>query len=228
MTKRCYLQFIVLLCLSGITFNSCAQEKNMEKEKISIFKIITSNDTLLLKQWIADGNNLEIRNSKGETPLITATYANHIEMAKLLIEAGADVNAQDKMLNSSFLYAGASGYLNILKLCIKAGADYKVFNRYYGTALIPACERGHTAVVAELLKDKSFPVDHINKLGWTALLEAIILNNGNSKQAEIVEMLINAGCNVNLADNEGITPLIHAKNKNFRAIVALLEKSGAH
>ncbi|MGY0036196.1 hypothetical protein [Pedobacter sp. NJ-S-72] len=54
------------------------------------------------------------------------------------------------------------------------------------------------------------------------------MNNGNSKQAEIVEMLINAGCNVNLADKEGITPLTHAKNKNFRAIVSLLEKSGAH
>jgi ankyrin repeat protein len=200
----------------------------MEKEKISIFKIIAANEAPLLKQWIAEGNNLEIRNSKGETPLIAAAYSNHIGMAKLLIEAGANVNAQDKMLNSAFLYAGASGYLDILKLCLKAGADYKVFNRYYGTALIPACERGHTAIVAELLKDKSFPVDHVNKLGWTALLEAIILNNGNSKQVEIVEMLINAGCNVNLADNEGITPLIHAKNKNFRAIVSLLEKSGAH
>lgn len=200
----------------------------MEKEKISIFKIIASNETPLLKQWIADGNNPEIRNNKGETPLIAATYANNIEMAKLLIEAGADVNTQDKMLNSAFLYAGASGYLEILKLCIKAGADYKVFNRYYGTALIPACERGHTAVVTELLKDKSFPVDHVNKLGWTALLEAIILNNGNSKQVEIVKMLIHAGCNVNLADHEGVTPLRHAKNKNFRAIVSLLEKSGAH
>ncbi|MGY0036195.1 ankyrin repeat domain-containing protein [Pedobacter sp. NJ-S-72] len=177
MTKRCYLQLIVLnsSALSfGYNIQLMCSGKEYGKKKTSIFKIITSNDTLSLKQWIAEGNNLEIRNNKGETPLISATYVNHIEMAKLLIEAGADVNAQDKMLNSSFLYAGASGYLDILKLCIKAGADYKVFNRYYGTALIPACERGHTAVVAELLKDKSFPADHINKLGWTALLEAII------------------------------------------------------
>ncbi|WP_235324627.1 ankyrin repeat domain-containing protein [Pedobacter lusitanus] len=197
-------------------------------EKLTVFKIISLNEINLLKQWIAEQPDLEIRNDKGETPLITATYANQTEMAKLLIEAGADVNAQDKMLNSSFLYAGASGYLDILKLCIKAGADYTVFNRYYGTALIPACERGHTTVVAELLKDEKFPIDHINKLGWTALLEAIILNNGNSKQVEIVAMLINAGCNVNLADKEGVTPLTHAKNKKFEPIVLLLKKAGAH
>lgn len=228
MRKHYKLQLMVLLFLTCIAFSACAQEKNMEKEKITVFKIIASNDMNSLKQWIAERNSVEIRNDKGETPLIAATYGNHIEIAQLLIDAGADVNAQDKMLNSSFLYAGATGYLEILKMGLKAGADYKVFNRYNGTALIPACEKGHTAIVAELLKDKSFPVDHINKLGWTALLEAIILNNGNTRQVEIVNMLIQAGCNVNLADHEGVTPLTHAKNKDFKAIITLLEKAGAH
>nr|WP_232325458.1 ankyrin repeat domain-containing protein [Pedobacter panaciterrae] len=153
----------------------------MEQNTLEIFNIIASNDSVKLSHWLSVNKNIDLRNSKGETPLMNATYSNRITLAKMLIDAGADVNQQDNMLNSPFLYAGASGYLEILQLCLKAGANYKIFNRYNGTALIPACERGHIAVVAELLKDKNFPIDHINRLGWTALLEAVILGDGSDK-----------------------------------------------
>lgn len=40
-----------------------------------------------------------------------ATYNNDVAMAKVLIEAGADVNIQDNRKNNPFLYAGAEGYM---------------------------------------------------------------------------------------------------------------------
>lgn len=221
--------FIVILVVAiNISNSSCAQEKKtMKQDQSGIFAAIQKNDTAAVRQWINQGNGLEVRNRKGETPLMAATYDNNIPIAQMLIASHADVNAQDQMLNSPFLYAGASGYLDILKLCMLAGANYKVYNRYGGTALIPACERGHVAIVAALLKDKTFPIDHINKLGWTGLLEAIILSDGNDKQVQIVQMLIDAGSNVNIADKEGITPLAHARSRKFNNIVTLLEKAGA-
>jgi ankyrin repeat protein len=156
---------------------------------------------------------------------MNATYSNRITLAKMLIDAGANVNQQDNMLNSPFLYAGASGYLEILQLCLKAGANYKVFNRYNGTALIPACERGHIAIVTELLKDKNYPIDHINRLGWTALLEAVILGDGSDKYVKIVQLLVNAGCDITIKDKEGVDALSHAKKRNFKEITAVLEKA---
>ena len=107
------------------------------------------------------------------------------------------------------------------------GADFTVFNRYNGTALIPACERGHVETVKELLKRKDFPIDHVNRLGWTALLEAIILSDGGPAHVQIVQLLVNAGSNVNIGDKDGIKPLTHARNKRFKPIVEILEKAGA-
>ncbi|NQX42455.1 ankyrin repeat domain-containing protein [Pedobacter steynii] len=218
---------VALLIFSLCTLTACSQEKTMDPTKTGVFDIIAAQNTTKLKEWIASHKDVEIRNEKGETPLMAATYLNHLPMASLLIDAGASVNAQDKMLNSPFLYAGASGYLDIVKLCLTAGADYKIFNRYNGTALIPACEKGHVAVVAELLKDKSFPIDHINRLGWTALLEAVILADGNSRQVQIVQMLVDAGSDVNIADKDGVTALTHARQKNFKEIVSIIEKAGS-
>ena len=110
--------------------------------------------------------------------------------AKTLLKAGADVNIQDDMKNNPFLYAGAEGYLDILKLTIEAGADPTITNRYGGTALIPASEHGYLDVIKELLTSTDIDVNHVNNLGWTALMEAIILNNGNQVQQETVQLLI--------------------------------------
>lgn len=192
-----------------------------------IFQIIARNDLANLELWLSKKPNLEQKNKKGQSPLMAATYLNQVPMVSLLIAAGANVNTQDDMLNSPFLYAGASGYLEIVKLCLKAGADYKVFNRYNGTALIPACEKGHVAVVEELLKDKNYPIDHINRLGWTALLEAVILGDGGPKQVKIIQLLIDAGADITIKDKDGVNSLEHAKKRNFREIVNLLEKAAS-
>jgi ankyrin repeat protein len=119
----------------------------------------------------------------------------------LLVAAGADVNAQDNIKDSPFLLAGASGDVDILKLLIAAtpGPDFKRVNRYGGSALIPACERGHVDAVKLLIK-AGLPVDHLNRLGWTGLLEAIIVSDGGKAHQQIVEALIGAGADVDLAD----------------------------
>lgn len=185
------------------------------------------NDVTLIKQLIGEKANLEVRDNKDRTPLMIVTYSDNLEAARILIEASADVNAQDDILNSPFLYAGASGYLEIVKLCLSHNANFKIYNRYGGTALIPAAEKGHVAVVQELANTKGFPIDHINKLGWTALLEAIVLSNGGLTHQRIVQVLIDAGCNVNIADSDGVTPLQHARKRGYAQITSMLEKAGA-
>ncbi len=192
-----------------------------------LFKAAANNDTISLIHAINKGANLEFKDSKGKTALMIATYNNYIEAAKILINAGADVNAQDHMLNSPFLYAGAEGFTEIVKLCMTANPDYRVVNRYQGTALIPACESAHLEVIKILLEDPSYPVDHINRLGWTALLEAIILGHGGKAYQQTVSLLIAANADVNIADSNNVSPLQHAEQKGFKEIVQILKNAGA-
>ena len=105
-------------------------------------------------------------------------------------------------------------------------ADLKSVNRYGGTALIPAAHHGHPDAVRVLL-GTAIDKDHVNRLGWTALLEAVILGDGGPVHTEIVRLLVEAGANVNIADREGVTPLQHAKRRGFAGMVRILEAPAA-
>lgn len=158
--------------------------------------------------------------------LIEAVARNDVDTARRLIEAGANVNAQNENRDSAFLLAGAEGRLEILKLTLKAGADLKSTNRYGGTALIPACHHGHVETVRELLKT-AIDVNHYNRLGWTALLETVILGDGGPAHSEIARLLVAQGADVNLADKHGLTSLAHARQRGQVEIVKILEAAGA-
>lgn len=106
------------------------------------------------------------------------------------------------------------------------GADLKSTNRYGGTALIPAAERGLVDTVRMLI-DAGMDVNHVNNLQWTALLEAIILGNGGPRHTEVVRMLVAARADVNLPDGQGVTPLQHARRRSFKEMEDILVKAGA-
>lgn len=211
---------------SSLNGNAKNQSVPMDRS-ITLLEAVSQGDKSHVAKILASGPNLELKDERGRTALMLATYYNDVEIGTLLIEAGANVNAQDTMLNSPFLYAGASGYLEIVKMCLANGADFKVFNRYGGSALIPAAERRHLNVVNLLANTPGFPVDHVNNLGWTALLEAIILGETGKVQMEIVKVLVEAGCNVHIADKDGISPLAHARKRSMHEVVHILIKAGA-
>src|ERR1041384_2698185 len=151
-----------------------------------------------VERLIREGASVTVKDNRGRTALLAATHGNHVDAARALIAAGADVNAKDDIQDSPYLYAGAEGRTEILKLTLPT-ADLKSVNRYGGTALIPAAHHGHPDTVRVLL-GTAIDKDHVNRLGWTALLEAVILGDGGPVHTEIVRLLVEAGANVNIAD----------------------------
>ncbi len=222
MSGRHYLYLLLALTAA------CAREPVPDHALgAALFAAAETGDHGQIAELVLRGAPLNSQDSYGRTAVMAATYGNHVEAVRLLLQAGADVNRQDGMRNNPFLYAGAAGYLEILQLAHAAGADPRLTNRFGGTALIPAAERGHVETVRYLLTETRVDVNHVNNLGWTALLEAIILSDGGPRHQQIVDLLIAAGAGVNLPDKDGVTPLRHARRRGQAAIVAQLEAAGA-
>ena len=110
-------------------------------------------------------------------------------------------------------------------ITLAAGADLASTNRFGGTALIPACHHGHIEAVKVLLATR-INVDHVNNLGWTALLETVLLGDGGPTYAEIVRLLLAAHASVTIADRDGVTPLAHAQQRGYSEIARILAAQG--
>lgn len=223
--KRMILLMIVLLVGCQKPLENKEGETNNMKQLF--FQAVEEGNMDEMNNLIQQGIDINSRDPQGRTAIMIATYKNNTTIVKRLIELGADIHIQDDLKNNPFLYAGAEGYLDILRLTIDAGADPKILNRYGGTALIPASEHGYIEVVKELLVRTDVDVNHVNNLGWTALMEAIVLNDGGKNQQETIKLLIQHGADVNIPDSEGITPLQWAKERDFFAIVELLLQAEA-
>ncbi|MGW6395184.1 ankyrin repeat domain-containing protein [Streptomyces sp. NPDC055103] len=171
------------------------------------------------------GARVEARDEELRSPLLLAALGDHVEAARALVAAGADPNAQDRRHDSAWLVTGATGNVTMMRALLPAGPDLTLRNRFGGIALIPASERGHVAYVRAVLRETDIAVDHVNDLGWTALLEAVILGDGGRPHQEVVALLLAAGADPELADADGVTPLRHARRRGFDAIAALLAEA---
>ncbi|TJZ63545.1 hypothetical protein FAZ15_01640 [Sphingobacterium olei] len=188
-----------------------------------MIKLVETNDLAAVEQALESGASVNITDDNQRSLLLIATNNRLVDMAELLVAHGADVNQQADNKDSPFLYAGASGQTELVQLYLDNGANFEIFNRYHGSALIPACERGHVETVRLLANTKNYPIDHINRLGWTALLETVILGDGSAPYQEIVQILKDAGAKLDMPDHDGVTALQHAQRKGFTAIARMLQ-----
>ena len=142
-------------------------------------------------------------------------------MARLLIYLGADPDALDDRHDTPWLVTGVTGSVAMAEVLLQAKPDLNIRNRFGGVSIIPASERGHVDYVRRVVRT-DINVNHVNDLGWTALLEAVILGDGSKRYQEIVKILLHAGADRDLADRNGVTALAHAERRGQNAIADLL------
>ncbi|MCB1542491.1 MAG: ankyrin repeat domain-containing protein [Rhodoblastus sp.] len=173
---------------------------------------------------LASAGGLDARDTNGRTPLHVATFQRRPDMAKALITAGANHALLDNQLYDAVTIAAVQDDEPTLRALLASGASAKLTTSIYdGTALIAAAHLGHDGVVRELIRAGA-PLDHVNNLGWTALIEAVILGDGGRRHVETVRALVDAGAKRDIADRQGVTPLRHAQARGYSEMVALLSE----
>ena len=187
-------------------------------------KAAEDDDAAVAAQLIGAGADLESRNRLEQTPLLVASAADSVEVATVLAKAGADPDALDYRHDTPWLVTGVTGSVEMAKVLLPLQPDLTIRNRFGGISHIPASERGHDDYVAFVLDHTDIAVDHVNDLGWTALLEAVILGKGSARWQHIVQSFIDHGADVSIADRDGVTPLEHAQRSGFGEIADILRR----
>jgi ankyrin repeat protein len=184
-------------------------------------------DVVDIEKRVASGENKEAVDSRQRMPLHVAVYRKQHDAARALIRLGADPNKLDIDRYDIITIAAVANDVPMLKVALEGGGNPKaVTSRYNGTALIAAAHLGHAEIVRTLIAAHA-PLDHVNNLQWTALIESIVLGDGGNNHTETLRALVEAGANVNIPDGSGATPLKLARNRGYHDMVAILEKSGA-
>ena len=141
------------------------------------------------------------RDGHGRTPLHVATFARQRDALRLLAAVGRRPGgAGERPLRRRDHRRGGRRRGHACALLLQLGASAKLItSRYDGTALIAAAHLGHDGVVRQLIKAGA-PLDHVNNLHWTALIEAIVLGHGGPRHVATLHALVEAGANTQLAD----------------------------
>jgi len=184
-------------------------------------------DAAEIARLIAAGEKVDAVDGHRRTPLHVAAHLGHQAAAQALIRGGGNPNALDAQQYDIVTIVAVTNDVPMLKLALAGGCNPKnITSPYQGTALIAAAHLGHAEVVRVLIAVGA-PLDHVNNLVWTALIESIVLGNGGRNHTDTLDALVKAGANVNLADRAGVSPLSLAKGRGYTEMVRILEAAGA-
>ena len=222
------LIFAILLAVAVLAPAVLAQVPPSPAEAAAYRNVLAKahrGDVPGLEQAVAAGAPLNARDSHGRTALHVATFARQPGVIRALARAGADLSLVENDHYDAVSIASVADDEDTLHLLLSLGAKAgQVTSRYDGTALIAAAHLGHDGVVRQLIQAGA-PLDHVNNLHWTAVIESIVLGDGGPRHQATLKALIGAGASLRLTDRYGQTPLQLARARGYAEMVRMLERA---
>lgn len=218
------LRFLaVSLTLSSTAFAQTAPSASDIASYTGLHLAAHKGQVVEINRLITEGADLNARDRAGRTPTHVAAFASHDDALTALAEGGADMNTLENRVYDVLTIAAVADDAELVSLAMVLGNKADLITSVYdGTALIAAAHLGHHDVVDRLVAGGA-PLDHVNNLGWTALMEAVVLGDGGSDHIKTVQILVEAGADKSIADRDGVTPLQHAMSRGYVEIINILE-----
>ncbi|XP_059621039.1 ankyrin repeat and KH domain-containing protein mask isoform X3 [Phlebotomus argentipes] len=177
----------------------------------------------LAQVLLAMSAQVEDRGQKNDcTPLMEAASAGHVDIIKLLISHGADVNAQSSTGNTPLMYACAGGHVAAVQELLAHGANVEDHNENGHTPLMEAASAGHVEVAKILLEHGAGINTHSNEFKESALTLACYKGH-----LDMVRFLLEAGADQEHKTDEMHTALMEASMDGHVEVARLLLDSGA-
>ncbi len=215
----------LLTALAGPALAQTAPSAAQVAAYDGLFRAAHHGDVAAIERLVAEGADVNARDTSGRTPAHVAAFASQDDALAALAAAGADMNALENRAYDVVTIAAVANDPELMSLAITLGNDPGLTTSPYdGTALIAAAHLGHVEVVRRLI-DAGAPLDHVNNLHWTAVMEAVVLGDGGPNHLAVLDALLTAGADRSLTDRDGLTPLDHAEQRGFEALVARLRQA---
>jgi ankyrin repeat protein len=193
------------------------------EEKKDLFDTVMLNNISRVREMLRNNRRLVNIVFDGRTPLDAATERGRVEIVKLLLDEGADVNWTNEYGWTALYAAVYYGHIEIVKLLLHSGADVNKSNNNGGAALYRAIQDDNKTIV-KLLLDSGADPNKADKFGRTPLTEAVQFSYN---QIRIVELLLDSGADKDKANVYGRTPLYIAAYNGHIDTVKLLLDAGA-
>ena len=217
----------IIACWSSVSHAQVPPTAAEKAAYAGLFAAAAKGDAAQIKTLVAKGAKVDAKDGYGRTALHVAAYASMHDAMRALVTAKANPNALENDRYDIVTIAAVANDAPTLKVALEVGGNAtNITSRYDGTALIAAAHLGHAEVVRTLIRAGA-PLDHVNNLGWTAVIESIVLGDGGPRHVDTLKSLIQAGANLNLADRQGQTPLALAQARRYGAMVDMLKQAGA-
>ncbi len=179
-------------------------------------------DVARIKSLIGSGADLKQTDGRGRTALHVAAFASHDKVVTALADAGGDPNQLENDKYDIITIAAVANDADMVRTAVTAGGSAKnITSIYVGTALIAAAHLGNWESV-QVLIEAGASLDHVNNLGWTALIEAVVLGDGGPRHVKTARLLVEAGADRSITDRNGNTPLELAQERGYKEMIGVL------
>lgn len=212
------IQAIRLAISNGADVNKASKPS---KEDIIPLCFACKNENRELVQILVEaGADINIVDDEqlGMTPLIMACQRGNAEIVRLLLDSGANINLSCEFGFTPLTNACVYEQIEIVRLLVERGADVNLPSLEGENPLSVAIESDNLQIVQILLDAPTININQIDGLDQPHLIKAVLVGSD-----EIIEMLINSGANVNIANETNQTPLMDAvEDRKISAVKILL------